>query len=122
MRNCEVGDIAMMVNALGNTEYLGEALLIVGEYGNVIFHEQEGDAGVSLFAWQVVPITDELLSYTLQDVDRLAKQFGIVPDIFLRKFSEVVEQLGYDYDELISGHGLTKMEKQIEKGPSRKRT
>ncbi|SMC74636.1 hypothetical protein [Polynucleobacter kasalickyi] len=118
MRNCEVGDVAVIVNAHGNTENLGKAVLIVSEYGNVIVHEQAGDTGVTLFAWEVVLISDELLSDTLQDVDRIAKQCGIVPDLYLKKFSEVVEDLGYDFDAWLSGNIPSNNEVPIEKRSS----
>jgi len=115
MRNCEVGDVAIIVDAHGNTENVGKAVLIVSEYGNVIVHEQEGDAGVSLFAWQVVLISDELLSYTLEDVDLIAKQNGIVPDVYLKKFSEVVKDSGYDFDEWLPTD--PRINNQTEQGP-----
>jgi hypothetical protein len=45
MRNCEIGDVAIIVDVHGDTENVGTAVLIDSEYGNVIVHEKEGDAG-----------------------------------------------------------------------------
>ena len=117
MRNCEIGDVAIIVDAHGNTENVGKAVLIVSEYGNVIVHEKEGDAGLPLFAWQVVLISDEMLSYTLEDVDLIAKQIGIVPDIYLKKFSEVVEDFGYDFDDWLPTDPLFNIVIQAEQEP-----
>ena len=45
MRNCEIGDVAIIVDVHGTTENVGKAVLIVSDYGNVIVHEKEEDTG-----------------------------------------------------------------------------
>lgn len=58
-----------------------------------------------------------MLSYTLEDIDRILKQSGIVLDIYLRKFSEVVEDSGYDFDAWLTTNPSFNIVIQAEQEP-----
>jgi len=97
--NCEVGALAITVNAKFSTN-LGKVVRIIDSYGLMAWPEMEE----AVHVWKVeVASEDSFLHYFYPSKQRLdVVTSGPIPDCYLRRIIPVSDQLCLEFDEIRS--------------------
>ena len=109
MRNCKVGDLAIIVRDNDKMENLGLIVRIVSAYGDIRWLDFNKKAGryykrkySTLFSWtvQVVSDTSQII-YADSEHTLYGEMTGEVPDTYLRPLTALSD------DESLGAYGLT---------------
>jgi hypothetical protein len=101
MRNCKVGDLAVVVKDTGKMENLGLIVRIVNDCGPVNWVEMISVDGkspervvTSLNSWHVEVVSDNAQIIYLDEIEGVlyGERTGDIPDAFLRRLPDLFEE------------------------------
>lgn len=101
MRNCKVGDLAVVVKDTGKMENLGLIVRVVSDCGPVNWVEMVSVDGkspervvTSLNSWHVEVVSDNAQIIYLDEIEAVlyGERTGDIPDAFLRRLPDLFEE------------------------------